>query len=77
MARKHLAGLKRAVRAAKLPKALRGKVAYKASGAKVRVVTLTIRNARASDDFHDRHDWVDRLMKQVKKHGVKVRMGQL
>ncbi|WP_210495384.1 M14 family zinc carboxypeptidase [Patulibacter sp. SYSU D01012] len=77
VARKHLAGLKRAVKAAKLPKALRGKVAYKASGAKVRVVTLTIRDARASDDFHDRHDWVDRLMKQVRKQGVKVRMGQL
>jgi hypothetical protein len=77
VAPKYLAKLKKAVKAAKLPGSLRSKVSYKQTGKKAkRVVTFTIRNARG-DDFHDRHDWVDRLMRQVKKQGVKLKIGQL
>jgi hypothetical protein len=77
VAPKYVAKLKKAVKAARLPKSLRSKVTYKQTGKNAKkLVTLTIRNARG-DDFHDRHDWVDRLMRQVKKQGVKLKIGQL
>jgi hypothetical protein len=76
VAKKYVSKLKKAVKAAKLPKSLRSKVSYKQTGKKTKLVTFTIKNARG-DDFHDRHDWVDRLMRQVKKQGVKLKVGQL
>jgi hypothetical protein len=76
VAKKYVAKLKKAVKAAKLPKSLRSKVSYRQTGRKSPVVTFTIENARG-EDFHDRHDWVDRLMRQVKKQGVKIKVGQL
>lgn len=77
VAPRYLAKLKKAVKAAKLPKSLRSKASYKQTGKKAKkVVTFTIRDARG-EDFHDRHDWVDRLMRQVKKQGVKLKIGQL
>jgi hypothetical protein len=73
---KYLTGLKRAVKAAKLPKGIRKKVSYKRTYRPSPVVTLSIRGVR-TDDFHDRQEWVDRLMKQVKKQKIKVKLGQL
>jgi hypothetical protein len=76
VAKKYGAKLRKAVKAAKLPKAVRTKASFKQSGEKVKIVTLTIRNVR-TDDFHDRQEWVDSLMKQVKKAKIKVRLAQL
>jgi hypothetical protein len=68
--------LKRAVKAAKLPKSIRRKVVYRTSGKKVKLVTLSIRNGRTADS-HDRQEWVTSLMDQVKKQKVKVKVGQM
>jgi hypothetical protein len=77
VSKKYATKLKKAVRAAKLPKAIRKAVSYRTTGKKVKVVTLTIRNGRAVDDFHDRQEWVTSLMKQVKKQKIKVKLAQL
>lgn len=66
--------LKQAVKAAKLPKAIRRKVSYRNTGKKH--VTMTIRNSR-TDDFHDRQEWVSSLMGQVKKRKIKLTLGQM
>lgn len=73
---KYKAKLKKAVKAAKIPKAIRRKIVFKTSGKKVKLVTLSIRNGR-TDDFHDRQEWVTSLMDQVKKQKVKVKVGQM
>jgi len=73
---KYRAKLKKAVKAAKIPKAIRRKIVFKTSGKKVKLVTLSIRNGR-TDDFHDRQEWVSSLMGQVKRQKVKVKVGQL
>jgi hypothetical protein len=73
---KYRTKLRKAVKAAKLPKAIRRKVVYRTSGKKVKLVTLTIRNGR-TDDFHDRQEWVSSLMQQVTKQKIKVKLGQL
>ncbi|MEV4420935.1 M14 family zinc carboxypeptidase [Patulibacter sp. NPDC049589] len=73
---KYKSKLKKAVKAAKIPKSIRKKIVFKTSGKKVKLVTLSIKNGR-TDDFHDRQEWVTSLMDQVKKQKVKVKVGQM
>ena len=59
VARRHAAKLKRAVRAAKLPKAARKRVRYVKSR---RTVTLVVRDARREANDHGRGEWVRRII---------------
>jgi hypothetical protein len=74
VARKHTGMLKRAVRAAKLPKAARKQVRYVRSG---RTLTLVVRGARTSANDHTRGEWVRRIVGRLDRHGVKVLSAQL
>ena len=74
VARKHAAKLKRAVRAAKLPKTARKQVRYVRSG---RTVTLVVKGARRSGNDHRRGEWVRRIVGRLDKRGVKVLFAQL
>jgi hypothetical protein len=74
VARKHTAKLKRAVRAAKLPKSLRAKVRYVKSK---RTVTLVVRGARTAANDHRRGQWVRRIVGRLDRRGVKVLSAQL
>ena len=74
VARKHAAELKRAVRAAKLPKATRKKVRYVRSG---RTLTLVVKGARTSANDHTRGEWVRRIVGRLDRRGVKVLSAQL
>ena len=74
VARKHAAKLKRAVKAAKLPKTTRKQVRYVRSG---RTVTLVVKGARRSTNDHARGEWVRRIVGRLDKRGVKVLFAQL
>ena len=74
VARKHGAKLKRAVRAAKLPKSVRKRVRYVKSR---RTVTLVVRGARTATNDHKRGQWVRRIMGRLNKAHVRVVYAQL
>jgi hypothetical protein len=74
VARKHKAELKRAVRAAKLPKATRKKVRYVRSG---RTLTLVVKGARTSANDHERGEWVRRIVGRLDRRDVKILFAQL
>ena len=74
MARKHSAKLKRAVKAAKLPRKVRRQVRYLRSG---RTITLVIKGARRAGNDHARGVWVRRIVGRLDKRGVKVLFAQL
>ena len=74
VARKYAAKLKRAVRAAKLPKATRKRVRYVRSG---RTVTLVVKGARRANNDHSRGVWVRRIVGRLDRGGVKVLFAQL
>jgi hypothetical protein len=74
VARKHTGKLKRAVKAAKLPKKMRKQVRYVRSG---RTVTLVVRGARRVNNDHARGEWVRRIVGRLDKRGVKVMFAQL
>ena len=74
VARKHTAELKRAVRAAKLPKATRKKVRYVRSG---RTLTLVVKGARTSANDHTRGEWVRRIVGRLDRRDVKILSAQL
>ena len=74
VARKHTTELKRAVRAAKLPKATRKKVRYVRSG---RTMTLVVTGARTSTNDHKRGEWVRRIVGRLDRRGVKILSAQV
>jgi hypothetical protein len=74
VARTHAAQLRRAVRAAKLPKATSKRVRYVKSR---RTVTLVVRGARTATNDHRRGEWVRRVVGRLDKRGVKVLSAQL
>jgi len=74
VARKHSAKLKRAVKAAKLPKKLRKQVRYVRSG---RTITLVVKGARRVNNDHARGEWVRRVVGRLDKRRVKVLFAQL
>jgi hypothetical protein len=74
VARKNGAKLKRAVRAAKLPKAARKRVRYVKAK---RTVTLVVRSARTASNDHRRGEWVRRIVGRLDRRGVKVLFAQL
>jgi hypothetical protein len=74
VARKHSAKLKRAVKAAKLPKRMRKQVRYVRSG---RTITLVVKGARRVNNDHARGEWVRRIVGRLDKRGVRVLFAQL
>jgi hypothetical protein len=74
VARKYSAKLKRAVKAAKLPKKLRKKVRYVRSG---KTITLVVKGARRVNNDHARGEWVRRIVGRLDKRGVRVLFAQL
>jgi hypothetical protein len=74
VARKNATKLKRAVRAAKLPKTTRKRVRYVRSG---RTVTLVVKGARRANNDHARGEWVRRIVGRLDRRGVKVLFAQL
>jgi hypothetical protein len=74
VARKHAAKLRRAVRAAKLPKTARKKVRYVKGR---RTITLVVRGVRRSGNDHVRGEWVRRIVGRLDRRGVKVISAQL
>jgi hypothetical protein len=74
VARKHSAKLKRAVKAARLPKRMRKQVRYVRSG---RTITLVVNGARRANNDHARGEWVRRIVGRLDKRGVRVLFAQL
>ena len=74
VARRHATKLRRAVRAARLPKSARKRVHYVKSR---RTVTLVVARARTSANDHRRGEWVRRIMGRLDRRGVKVLNAQL
>jgi hypothetical protein len=74
VARKHSAKLKRAVKAAKLPRKMRKQVRYVRGG---RTITLVVKGARRADNDHARGEWVRRIVGRLDNRGVKVLFAQL
>ena len=74
VARRHAAQLRRAVRAAKLPRTLRKRVRYVKSR---RTVTLVVSGARTASNDHRRGEWVRRIMGRLDRRGVRVLFAQL
>ncbi len=72
--RRHAAKLRRAVRAAKLPRHLRKRVRYVRSR---RTITLVVRGARTARNDHARGEWVRRVVGRLDRRGVKVLNAQL
>ena len=71
--KRDLVKLRGAVKAAKLPRAVRRKLSYLVTR---KAVLVSFRNVR-TDDFHDRQEWVSSLMGQVKKRGIRLSRAQL
>jgi hypothetical protein len=74
VARRDGAKLRRAVRAAKLPKPLLRKVRWKTTR---RTVTLVVRRTRTQANDHERGVWVGRIASRLKRDGVELLLGQL
>jgi hypothetical protein len=74
VARKHGKKLRRAVRAAKLPKAARKRVRYVKSR---KTVTLVVARARTASNDHHRGEWVRRIIGRLDRRGVDVIYAQL
>jgi hypothetical protein len=74
VARKDGAKLRQAVKAARLPRAIRRKAGWVTTR---RTVTFVVRNARRSFDEHDRRAWTGKILSPLKKRGVRILLGQL
>jgi hypothetical protein len=74
VARRHGAKLKRAVRAAKLPRALRKRVKYVKTR---RTITLVVAGARTASNDHHRGEWVRRIVGRLDRRGVKILSAQV
>jgi len=74
VARKHATALRRAVKAAKLSKALRRKVRWETTR---KAVTLVVRGVRPQANDHDRGVWTGRIVTRLKKRGIPVLLAQL
>ena len=70
MARK----LRRAVRAAKLPRSVRKRVRYTRTR---RTVTFVALRARTASNDHERAIWVRRIVGRLKQGDVRILYGQL
>ena len=74
VARKDGAALRRAVRAAKLPKRLQRKVRWQTTR---KSVTLVVKRARTRSNEHDRGVWIGLIVKGLKRANVEILSGQL
>jgi hypothetical protein len=66
--------LRRAVKAAKLPKQLRRKIHWRTTR---RAVTLVVRRTRTQSNEHERSAWVGRITSRLKRQDVRILLGQL
>ena len=74
VARKDGPKLRRAVKAAKLPKRLQRKVRWHTTR---RSVTLVVRRTRTQSNEHERGIWVGLILKPLKRANVKILVGRL
>ena len=74
VARRHAPALRRAVRAAKLSKALRRKVRWQSNR---KTVTFIVKNARTRANDHNRGVWTGRIVTRLKNRGIPVQLAQL
>jgi len=74
VARRDGAKLRRAVRAAKLPKRLQRKVRWVTTR---RTVTFVVRKSRTQANDHNRGTWVGLITARLKRDGVNILLGQL
>jgi hypothetical protein len=74
VARKHGPALRRAVRGAKLSKALRRKVRWHTTR---KAVTFVVRGVRTDANDHDRGIWTGRIVTPLKRRGIPVQFAQL
>jgi hypothetical protein len=73
VARRHTVTLKRAVKAAKLPRKMRKQVRYQRARTSV---TLVVKGARRAGNDHARGEWVRRIVGRLDRRGVRVLSAQ-